>query len=94
MVRTFAKVVAGAAAVGYFALGGFLAWLFNDNINDSVEGRMAAYAEEHSAEAYEDPEKVAIVARICVKLYVAILMPAKLIWHGIKYSLKKCIERC
>lgn len=94
MVRTFAKAVAGAAAIGYFALGGFLAWLFNDNINDSVDGRVAADVEEYPVEAYEDPEKVAIVARICVKLYVAILMPAKLIWHGIKYSFKKWMERC
>lgn len=94
MVGKFAKVITGAAAIGYFALGGFLAWFFNDNINDSVDGRMAAYAEEHPAEAYEDPEKVAMVARICTKLYIAILMPAKLIWLVIKYSFKKWMERC
>jgi len=96
MVGKLAKVITGAAAIGYVALGGFLTWLLNDNIDDAVDGRMAAYAEEHPEETYSDSdnEKVAIIIRICTKLYIMILMPAKLIWCGIKYSFTKYMGRC
>lgn len=93
MVVKLAKVITGAAAVGYFALGGFLAWLLNDNVNESVDGRMSAYVEEHP-DTEVDPDKVVIVVRIFIKLYIIALMPAKLIWHGIKYSFVKWMERC
>lgn len=92
MARKFIKVIAGAAAIGYFALGGFLVWLLNDNVNDAVDGRMAAYVEEHS-ELEVDPDKVAIVARICTKLYVMVMMPAELIMYGIKCYFKHWSER-